>query len=270
MNPVRTLTNPMSLNITERKSTLNNLILKEEINIKYFDLIMKYRVELLGEELASEMETKFVNYNKQLKKHRRRYVLSKWDKKLVKYGRVYCDYSVTTFKKIVRNTLCKDIYHDIDIVNCHPVLLSQLCELNGIKCDKLNYYIKNREEILYRTICHYEIDRSMAKDLYLCIINGGSIKNWRKKCNIQKFVRDLDFLVEYKNELTNINNIVLNNNQDLKKHITQQKAMTLKLQFMFRWRLFQFSGYGFRIVRKNLFNSSNDIYYIFFRYFHFL
>jgi len=36
--------------------------------------------------------------------------------------------SMQNMKRGVRHTICKDIWIDLDIVNCHPTLLSQLCK----------------------------------------------------------------------------------------------------------------------------------------------
>jgi hypothetical protein len=36
--------------------------------------------------------------------------------------------SLSTIRRAVRHTLCKDTYVDIDVENCHPVILNQICE----------------------------------------------------------------------------------------------------------------------------------------------
>jgi len=48
----------------------------------------------------------------------------------------------------VRKALTHDNYTDIDIVNCHPVLLSQLFKKHNLECPYLDEYIENREEHL--------------------------------------------------------------------------------------------------------------------------
>jgi len=48
----------------------------------------------------------------------------------------------------VRKVLTHDNYTDIDIVNCHPVLLSQLFKKHNLECPYLEEYIENREEHL--------------------------------------------------------------------------------------------------------------------------
>ena len=52
---------------------------------------------------------------------------------------------------------------DIDIVNCHPVILDYLCKKNNVDCNILKNYIENRK--LYH--------RLGIKELFLSILNGG-------------------------------------------------------------------------------------------------
>ena len=46
------------------------------------------------------------------------------------FGRVYATKSLSlgSIRKEVRHTLVKDIYVDIDIENCHPMILRQVCK----------------------------------------------------------------------------------------------------------------------------------------------
>jgi len=41
--------------------------------------------------------------------------------------------SMQGINRRVRHTICSDIWIDIDIVNCHPVLLNQMCK--KLRCD---------------------------------------------------------------------------------------------------------------------------------------
>jgi len=49
-------------------------------------------------------------------------------------GRVYANKSLSlgSIRKEVRHTLAKEKYVDIDIENCHPIILKQLCDKNDI------------------------------------------------------------------------------------------------------------------------------------------
>ena len=60
--------------------------------------------------------------------------------------------SVQGLKRDVRKALTHDSYTDIDIVNCHPVLLSQLFKRHNLECPCLDEYITHREEHLESAI----------------------------------------------------------------------------------------------------------------------
>ena len=58
---------------------------------------------------------------------------------------------------------------DIDMINCHPVILNYLCKKNNVDCSILKNYIENRELIL----SSFGEDRKNVKELFLSILNGG-------------------------------------------------------------------------------------------------
>ena len=108
------------------------------------------------------------------------------------YGRVYAEkaMSVQGMSRFIRNHLCHGIYHDIDIENCHPIILSHICQKNGLKCEKLLHYISNREDVL-KSI--HPTDRSKAKERMLSVIFGSQIK-----------ANDLPFVKAFAKEMQDI------------------------------------------------------------------
>ena len=56
--------------------------------------------------------------------------------------------SVQGLKRDVRKALTHDSYTDIDMVNAHPCILSQLFMRHNLECPRLDEYIANREEHL--------------------------------------------------------------------------------------------------------------------------
>lgn len=66
----------------------------------------------------------------------------------------------------VRHTISKEYYKDIDVVNCHPVLLEWLCKQNKFKCKYLSMYIANRNK--------YIDGNPSKKTLFLIMTNEGS------------------------------------------------------------------------------------------------
>ena len=90
-----------------------------------------------------------------------------------KTGRYWAkSYSSQAMKKQLRHTLLIDNAFDIDIKNCHPVLLEWFCKKHSINCSSLSYYNDNRAEICLR----FEYD---MKNAVLKFLNGGEIE----KCN---------------------------------------------------------------------------------------
>ena len=65
-------------------------------------------------------------------------------------GRVYPakSLSLCSVRREIRHTLAYNKYVDIDIANCHPELLKQICDNNKIKTRYLKQYVENREALL--------------------------------------------------------------------------------------------------------------------------
>jgi hypothetical protein len=80
--------------------------------------------------------------------------------------------SMQSCRSKLRATLCRDIYKDLDIENCGPTILMQLCQKHEIDCPLLSNYVQDREDLL----SDFELlDRGQAKKLMIRVINGGSI-----------------------------------------------------------------------------------------------
>lgn len=91
------------------------------------------------------------------------------------WGRYYsCKGGLETIEKECRGTLCNDYYYDLDIVNCHFVLLAQFAKkLFQKDMPEVERYIDNREEFL-RTAGG---SREDAKLDIIKILYGGTTKN---------------------------------------------------------------------------------------------
>jgi len=79
--------------------------------------------------------------------------------------------SLQMLSKVVRHTISSAYYHDIDISNCHPTILSNYCLKHNINCPSLNNYLENREH--YFNVCPENFTTDKKKELFLQIINGG-------------------------------------------------------------------------------------------------
>ena len=85
-------------------------------------------------------------------------------------NRYYADSSCLTYlKKEIRDSIISKNIKDIDMVNCHPVILNFLCEKNNVNCNILKNYIENRNLIL----SSFGENRKIVKELFLSVLNGG-------------------------------------------------------------------------------------------------
>lgn len=123
----------------------------------------------------------------------------------------YC-LSLQGMEKSVRNALASSIYHDIDIKNCHPVLLEQVAKkLNSpVDTPNLSYYNAHREELIK--------ELPGGKNLMQRIIYGGSIQQWRNDTNYDGDVPKI--FEDIRNEVRLITLTLLIENPEYKK-VTQ-------------------------------------------------
>jgi hypothetical protein len=143
--------------------------------------------------IVKEERKKFLNYAQTMLDH--------GGKMLIKYapvshgfGRIYAEkaLSVQSMSRFIRNSLCtQEMYHDIDIENCHPILLSFICSKHQISCKKLNLYIMNREDIL--KFVHK--DRAKAKERMLSLIFGSEL-NEKTTGFVKQFADELVQIAE--------------------------------------------------------------------------
>ena len=98
--------------------------------------------------------------------------------------------------KILRDSLCVEIYHDIDFVNSHCSILLQLLKNNNISCKYLEKYVNNRDVILYETCEYYNIEKEIAKNVFIQILYGANITKWKQDNNIVVY-DDYDFIIKF-------------------------------------------------------------------------
>ncbi len=105
-----------------------------------------------------------------------------------KIGRLYPSKGVSLqcLPRDVRKVLAYENYIDLDIKNCHPVLLYQLFEKYDLKHAHIKYYCENREEVIQSIIDQSEvIDRDTAKEIITSLINGKKIQAVENTHNIK-------------------------------------------------------------------------------------
>jgi len=99
-------------------------------------------------------------------------------------GRLFGSGSIQGIWNVYRGLLMRGIGTDIDMVNCHPILLRFICHKHNIKCSALEYYINHRDECLAEFS-----SRSVGKCAYLKATNDD--KYTRNKSLPQSF-KDYD------------------------------------------------------------------------------
>jgi hypothetical protein len=94
-------------------------------------------------------------------------------------GRWYAESSIglAPIKSCIRHTLCDDMWVDVDQVNSHPVVLSQIMFKYNCSSAILDKYINNREEVLECIMKEENWSRDDAKDGVISVINGKKYKS---------------------------------------------------------------------------------------------
>ena len=102
------------------------------------------------------------------------YNLSKKVAGTMGFGRLYGNKSsLEKLQAECRASLCKDYYHDLDIVNCQPTICCQFVKHElGVEMPQLTKYVENRESFLTKLSETNNISREEAKQLVISIIYG--------------------------------------------------------------------------------------------------
>ena len=96
--------------------------------------------------------------------------------------------ALTYLKKEIRNSIIPKNIKDIDIVNCHPVILLSLCQKNELACNILKNYVENRDLIL----ASFGDDRKEVKEMFLTILNGGFKDIYSDDTRINNYLKLLE------------------------------------------------------------------------------
>jgi len=89
-------------------------------------------------------------------------------------------------KRVLRLAAGTNAYFGIDIVNCQPVILEQICWQVGIATPCLSQYNKRRDNILQTTMTDFNVTRKDAKKLFLMIMMGGSFDSWKENLDLEQ------------------------------------------------------------------------------------
>lgn len=112
---------------------------------------------------------------------------------------------------IIRQTICEDIYVDIDQVNSHPTILNQLLKKYNLESLKLQKYLNNREKFLEKVMKEEECNRDEAKNKVISVINGSLKYKGLKLKGLDREIKPLIATLILKPEFSTIYKEVKNN-----------------------------------------------------------
>lgn len=222
----------LNLTIQSKKTILNDITLYEKIDVSILDKLINST--LLKEVFNNPFSTvSHKNEREQLIKYKELYDETNKGCKVIynrvkgmNFGRVNPQRALGLYsiRREIRHTLAKNNYIDIDIENCHPQLLYQICKSNLIKCDNLKYYIENRNKILHDTMTTYNVDRDEAKKLFIRLLYLGSYSKWLEEKQLNEVDNETNkFINDFKNELSEISKVIVSNNKKLFQEVEKNK-----------------------------------------------
>jgi hypothetical protein len=242
------------LEIKNGKSILNNIVCYEKVDkmllLKlYCSSLLKttFNNPFCSKQHKGELEQLGKYYNKI---NNNGYAEIKYCKTndMEDWGRVFPMNSIGLYsiRRQLRHTLAKNYYVDIDVKNCHPEVLLQLCNKKGVEPKYLKYYANKRDKIfdlLYKLyLNHIESKsekRDKAKQLFIRLLYFGTFENWLKDedlelININEYDEDdinyndiiklHSFIDGFTKELNKIGKEIIKANPDLEKLVENKKA----------------------------------------------
>ena len=169
--------------------------------------------------------TKLKNYTKEVIKSNNKHIVS-YDYTVKKdFGRLFSNPpSLQKLYNGFRGILCDGLTYDLDMSNCHPTILINLCNKHKLKCEALVDYANNREANLSELMEEFNISRDTAKCQFLRCINKQTIttKIDNKKIKSKRFLK-------YSEECVNIiNSLYELYKNEYKIHIKDEKEWNIK------------------------------------------
>ena len=157
--------------------------------------------------------------------------------------------SLTQCPSDLRGTLCTQ-QSDIDITNCHPVLLQQIARRAGVPVPNLDQYVKERNSVIQEVSNHYGgVGKKWVKELFLRIINGGGLKTWiekicdedkdrgRKAKTVVQSQGHSNFVVAFRSEVSCLREVVIAR-QPGANEILEEVQRLRPAECRTRWSLF--------------------------------
>jgi len=174
---------------------------KKTDGLKKYNKLMKY----LNSKVSDS--TDYVKYNYAKKR---------------KNGRLIGENSIQTCIRDVRGFLCDGLTTDIDMDNCHPLILFTLCQKHEIHCPNLTLYINDRKKCLSEIMNNDDLNYRDAKKRVLISTNldkrikskSDFLTNYDKEMKIihKKFldIEEYDYIKPYAKQEENFQGSFIN------------------------------------------------------------
>jgi P4 family phage/plasmid primase-like protien len=232
-----------NLTLTNKPSALDNLTLNEYVDVNVLEklinsTLLKTKFNNPFSAIHKTEKNQLIKYKHLIKDNE--YAQVQYNRvKGMDCGRVNPKNSLGLYsiRRELRHTLSKHRYTDLDIDNCHPVLLNQIIKKNNkmkkepkIKHEYLESYINQRQDWFDNVVEHFDIEtddvikrKEIPKALFIRIMYGGGLKSWKKDFNIDENIEPFDELKGFIKEMKDIMQMITDLNPELKQKIMDRK-----------------------------------------------
>ena len=216
-----------NLTLTATESKLNNITLYEDVDTSVLDKLINS--DLLKDSFHNPTASLlYSSEREQLQAYKKLIKLGKAEVKYIRtngmsFGRCNPVKALGLFciRREIRHTLAKTKYTDIDIENCHPAILLQICQKNNIECDNLQDYVENRSKYLQEVQETYGVNRDSAKKLFIQLLYFGSFEGWSGDQGIDKPATKN--IKNFKKELQAIGEVIKSKNDAILTEVKKNK-----------------------------------------------
>jgi hypothetical protein len=203
--------------ITPSTTIISSITTKETVDVQMLNKLISS--DLLKETFNNKYQSKiFKNELKQLMEYKKMigndgfvYIDMK---KTNRYERSHSRLSLLQIRREIRQSITKDLYTDVDIENCHIVILQQICKKNKVETPKLDDYVNNRETYLNKLMTEYNVNRDDAKRVFLVAMYCG---------NFLLEGDEPDYYKELVAETRSIAQLITSQNPDIKSMVEMMK-----------------------------------------------
>lgn len=187
----------------------NIIVLKEKFDSATLEKLL-YSKKLLEESTSDKYLIGLMNAYKKYSKNDLvsvRYELDNYGRYKNKIGNDL-GWSYTNMKKEIRNILGAKYYSYVDIKNCQPTIIHNLCKKNNIDCSNLNDYLKKRDEYIKIYEERTRKKKSEIKSLLISLFYGKKSLN-EIRHELYKGIKIDDWIIKLHTEIKEIRKRIL-------------------------------------------------------------